>query len=172
MYRIAVAAVKASGRDLLNVLIAAFFVLPLPASAQQPVPQPAEKAAVTPAARAFSGETGLVLNFVKSDKTADFEAVIEKLKEALQASADPVRQQQAAGWRVYKSSDPAAGGAALYVFIVDPAVKGADYSVSSILAEAFASTELSALYKQYNEAYTSTPALNFVSLSLVADLGR
>jgi hypothetical protein len=31
---------------------------------------------------------------------------------------------------------------------------------------------LSALYKQYNEAYVQTPALNFVSLSLVSDLAK
>ena len=60
-----------------------------------------------------------------------------KLKEALQKSEKPERKQQAASWKVFKSPDPAAGGNVLYVFMIDPAVKGADYTVSTILAEAF-----------------------------------
>jgi hypothetical protein len=163
-------------RRLVAGIVAAMFVLMVPTvtttptSAQQAGRQPAEQATIAPTARVFGGETGLVLNFIKRDKTADFEAVIAKLKEALATSANPVRQQQAASWRVYKSSDPAAGDAALYVFIVDPAVKGADYSVTAILAEAFSSDELGALYKQYTEAYG--PGQNFVNLSLVSDFGK
>jgi hypothetical protein len=163
-------------RRLLTGAAAATFVLTVPTvtsvstSAQQSGRPPAEQATIASSARVFGAETGLVLNFIKPDKTADFEAVVAKLKEALHASANPLRQQQAASWRVYKASDPAAGGAALYVFIVDPAVKGADYSVASILAEAFSSDELSALNKQYVEAYA--PGQNFVNLSLISDLGK
>ena len=50
----------------------------------------------------------MVLNFIKADKTADFEAVMVKLKEALQKSDKPERKQQAASWKVFKSPDPAA----------------------------------------------------------------
>jgi pyruvate/2-oxoglutarate dehydrogenase complex dihydrolipoamide acyltransferase (E2) component len=92
--------------------------------AQQATP-PAQQAAAAPAARVFASDAGMVLNFIKPDKTADFEAVIAKLKEALQKSEKPERKQQAASWKVFKSPDPAAGGNALYVFIIDPAVKGA-----------------------------------------------
>ena len=49
----------------------------------------------------------MVLNFIKADKTGDFEAVIAKLKEALQKSDKPERKQQAASWKVFKSADPA-----------------------------------------------------------------
>jgi hypothetical protein len=137
-------------------------------SAQQPA-QPMPQA-ITPAApRVFGSNTGLVLNFIKPDKTEDFEAIVAKLKEALQKSAKPERKLQAAGWRVFKAADPAAGGNALYVYIVDPAVKGADYSVSTILAEAFPQ-DAQALYKQYADAYAS--GQNFVSLSLISDLGK
>ena len=111
----------------------------------------------------------MVLNFIKPDKTADFESVIGKLKEALQKSAKPERKQQAASWKVFKSPDPAAGGNVLYVFMIDPSVKGADYTVSTILAEAFPA-EVQALYKQYADAYAS--GQNFVNLSLVSDLGK
>jgi len=95
--------------------------------------------------------------------------VMGKLKEALSKSEKPERKQQAASWKVFKSPDPAAGGNVLYVFMIDPAVKGADYTVSTILAEAFP-TEVQALYKQYAEAYAS--GQNFVNLSLVSNLAK
>ena len=128
---------------------------------------PAQQAAAAPAARTFNSGAGMVLNFIKPDKTADFEEVIGKLKEALQKSAKPERKQQAASWKVFKSPDPAAGGNVLYVFMIDPSIKDADYTVSTILAEAFPQ-EVQALYTKYAAAYAS--GQNFVNLSLVADL--
>jgi hypothetical protein len=135
----------------------------------QAAPAPAPAAQAAPTARVFASDAGMVLNFIKPDKTADFESVMGKLKEALQKSAKPERKQQASSWKVFKSPDPAAGGNVLYVFVIDPAVKGADYTVSTILAEAFPQ-EVQALYKQYAEAYAS--GQNFVNLSLVVDLGK
>jgi hypothetical protein len=135
----------------------------------QPPAQPAQQAAAAPTTRTFGSDGGMVLNFIKPDKTADFEAVVAKLKEALQKSAKPERKQQAASWKVFKSPDPAAGGNVLYVFVIDPSVKGADYTVSTILAEAFPQ-EVQALYKQYADSYAS--GQNFVNLTLVSDLGK
>jgi len=130
---------------------------------------PAQQAATPPAARTFGSDAGMVLNFIKPDKTADFEAIIAKLKEALQKSDKPERKQQAASWKVFKSPDQAAGGNVLYVFMIDPSVKGADYTVSTILAEAFPQ-EVQTLYKQYADAYAQ--GQNFVNLALVSDLGK
>jgi hypothetical protein len=127
------------------------------------------QAGQAPAARVFASDAGMVLNFIKSDKVADFEAVMSKLKEALAKSDKPERKQQAASWKIFKSPDPAQGGAVLYVFVIDPAVKGADYTVSTILNEAFPQ-EVQTLYKQYAEAYAS--GQNFVNLALVSDLGK
>jgi hypothetical protein len=118
----------------------------------------------------FASPTGLVLNFIKADKTADFEAVVAKLKDALQKSPNAQRKQQAASWKVYKSPEPGPGGSVLYVYFVDPVVKGADYTVGTILAEAFSAEELVALRKQYTEAYAT--GQNFVNLALVSDLGK
>jgi hypothetical protein len=129
-----------------------------------------QQAVVAPPARVFGSTAGVVLNFIKPDKTADFEDVVEKLKDALQNSSNVQRKQQAASWKVYKSPDPGPVGSVLYVYIVDPVVKGADYSVSTILAEAFSAEELAALYKQYTEAYAT--GQNFVNLNLVSDLGK
>ena len=118
--------------------------------------------------RVFASDAGMVLNFIKPEKTADFEAVIAKLHEALQKSDNPARKQQAATWKVFRASEPGANGSVLYVFTIDPAVKGADYTVSTILSEAFP-TEVQALYKSYAEAYAG--GQNYVNLKLVRALG-
>lgn len=120
--------------------------------------------------RKYPHDGGMVLNFIKPDKTADFEQVMAKLKEALQKSDKPERKQQAASWQIFKSPDPAAGGNVLYVFIVNPSVKEADYTVSTILAEAFPPEEVNELYKKYADAYAQ--GMNFVNLQLVQDLGK
>ena len=59
--------------------------------AQTPAAQPAQQAQAAPVTRVFASDAGMVLNFIKPDKTADFEAVVAKLKEALQKSAKPER---------------------------------------------------------------------------------
>ena len=140
-----------------------------PPTQQPPPAQPAQQAQTAPQTRVFASDAGLVLNFIKPDKTADFEAVMAKLKEALQKSPKPERKQQAASWKVFKSPEPAQNGNVLYVFVIDPAVKSADYTVSTILAEVFPQ-EVQTLYKQYADAYAS--GQNFVNLTLVTDFGK
>jgi hypothetical protein len=135
--------------------------------AQAP-PAPAQAATPVSNARLFAADAGMVLNFIKPDKTADFESVMAKLKEALQKSEKPERKQQAAGWKVFKSADPA-GANVLYVFIIDPSVKGADYQVSNIIAEAFP-TEANELLKKYAEAYAQ--GMNILNLNILQELGK
>jgi hypothetical protein len=130
---------------------------------------PAAQAAAAPAPRVFASGYGMVLNFIKPDKTADFDEVIAKLKEALQKSDKQSRKDQAKSWKVFKSPDPAAGGNVLYVFVIEDGPKDADYTVSTILSEAFPQ-EVQALYTKYAAAYAS--GQNFVNLTMVSDLGK
>src|ERR1700704_5551932 len=67
----------------------------------------------------FPGDGGVILNFVKADKTADFEMVMGKVKEALLKSTKPERKAQATGWKIFKASEPGPNGAAIYVFAFD-----------------------------------------------------
>ena len=135
--------------------------------AQQPA-APAGQAQAVSNARLFPNDGGMVLNFIKPDKSADFEAVIAKLKEALAKSDKPERKQQAAGWKVFKSPDPA-GANVLYVFIIDPSMKTADYQISNIIAEALP-TEANEILKKYAECYAQ--GMNIVNLNLIQDLGK
>jgi 23S rRNA G2069 N7-methylase RlmK/C1962 C5-methylase RlmI len=138
-------------------------------NSSQSISAQAPSAQAPPIARVFGSDAGMVLNFIKPDRTADFETIVTRLKEALQKSDKPARKQQAATWKVFRATEPGANGSVLYVFSIDPAVKGADYTVSTILAEAFPS-EVKSLYRQYADAYAS--GQNFVNLTLVSALGQ
>jgi hypothetical protein len=139
--------------------------------AQEPAAPAAAAQAAKPNQRVFSGDGGLFLFFIKPDKTADFEAVVGRLKEALQKSENPQRKEQATGWKIFKNADaaPGAAGPVIYVGMVDPAVKDADYDMINILSEAFP-TEAQALYNQYVGALAQ--GTNIVNLSVVQKLGQ
>lgn len=133
------------------------------AAAQAPAAAPAQ-AAPAPQARVFTGDLGLMFNVIKPDKTADFEMVVGKLKEALAKSDDPVHKQMAQGWRVIKNPEPIAGGNYLYVFLIDPVVKDADYTVSRVLAKAFPA-EVQELFKTYSACFAGGVTLqNYVKV--------
>ena len=94
----------------------------------------------------------MVLSYVKADQAAEFEAIMTRVAEALSTSENVARRQQAAGWKVYKATEPLDDGVLLYVSMLDPVVPGADYWVPQILNEAFP-TEVQRLYETYAEAF-------------------
>ncbi len=118
------------GRSLWFVFVFAIAltaVLAGPARAQAP----AQPAPAAPAARTFNGDAGLVLIYVKPEKTADFETAMGRVKEALSKSEKPERKQQAASWKLFKASASPAGQ--IYVFVINPSVKNAGYGNGPIL---------------------------------------
>ncbi len=129
---------------------------------------PAQAAAQTPPARVFTSDAGLMFNIIKADKTADFEMVIGKLKEALAKSENPVRKAQAASWKVYKQVEPGPNGNVLYIFVIQPAVKDADYTASKILQEGFPA-EVQELFKAYSGSFVG---LSMSNLTLIADMSK
>ena len=138
----------------------------------QAAPAAPAQAPAAPSPFVFPGDAGVILNFVKADKTADFEMVLGKLKEAVAKSEKPERKAQAAGWKVFKASEAGPGGAVIYVFVMDPVAKGAEYSVGNILVEAFGQTEGQALYKTYSESYGNPAIGALLHLTNVAALGK
>ena len=135
------------------------------AYAQAAPAQQAPAAAPAPQARVFTGDVGLMFNQIKPDKTADFEMIIGKLKEALAKSDDPVHKQMAQGWRVIKNPEPIQGGNYLYVFLIDPVVKDADYTVSRVLAKAFP-VEVQELFKVYSSCFAGGVTLqNYTTIA-------
>ena len=95
-----------------------------------------------------------MFSVIKPDKTADFEMVMAKVKEALGKSQDPKRKQQALSWRVFKGQETAPGGGIVYVWFIDPPVKDVDYTVTDILTEAFPN-EAQDLWAKYTACFVS-----------------
>ena len=124
-----------------------------PSAPPAPAPPPGQSVvSPPPLGRVFAAEQGMIINAIRPDKVMDFETVIAKLREALANSKDPVRNQQGWGWKVYKAAEPGPNGSVLYVFVMDPVVKGADYGVAKILAEAYP-TEIMELYRMYTTSF-------------------
>ena len=81
----------------------------------------------------FDGDTAIVTVAIKPDKTAEFEQIMNDVRAALMKSEKPERKQQAAGWKVVKSGTPMKDGTIVYMHVIDPVVKGADYTILAIL---------------------------------------
>lgn len=123
-----------------------------------PAPAPGQAAATpqptVPASRRFTSDAGVMFSVIKPDKTADFEAVMARVKEGLGKSEDPKRKQQALSWRVFKGLEAGPGANVVYVWILDPPVKDADYTITEILREAFPS-EAQELWAKYQACFVS-----------------
>lgn len=115
-----------------------------------------------PAAVVFETETGMVLHAVKPGSTADYEAAMLALKDALTASPDAEAQALARGWRIFKASEPDAKASAIYVHWLDPVVAGVDYRPSLWLDKLLAGAPPDLLAK-YRDAFAVPPT----KLSLV-----
>jgi hypothetical protein len=99
----------------------------------------------------FNSDSVLVTLLIKPDKTADFEFVLGRLKEALVNSDKPERKAQAAGWRIFKGSQLAQGNA-VYVMQIEPVIKGQEYDITRLIAEVFP-VEVQELFSKYRDAF-------------------
>src|SRR5687768_7254935 len=79
---------------------------PAPGAAQPAPSQPAQPAQPAQPGLTFDGDAGLLFMQIKPDKTADFESVMARLRDALTKTDKPERKQQATGWKIYKSTEP------------------------------------------------------------------
>ena len=111
------------------------------ASAQEAKPAPV---------MALDGDAAVVTVLIKADKTADFESVIAKYKEALAKSDNPTRKTQLAGMKFYKGAATAQG--VPYIIVVDPVVKGEEYDITRVVTEVFPS-EVQAVYQKYKDSF-------------------
>jgi hypothetical protein len=120
-----------------------------PPAQQPPAQQPPAQQPATPTPPAqpaapklpFTTDAGLLLIQIKPDQTAAFEELIAKLKAGAAKSSDATIKQQMSGMKIYKSSEPMANNA-LYVVVVDPAVKNTEYELFAILQKVLTPEEL------------------------------
>ena len=105
---------------------------------------------------------GVLFFHVRPDHAADFEAVVGRLSTALDRSPDPVRKQQAASWRIYRSAE-APREVVIYLFFFDPAVAGADYDPVKVLGED-APAEVGPLYERLRSAIVRVERMGLAKL--------
>ena len=126
--------------------------------------------AQAPSPYLFPGGAGLVLNFIKADKAADWEAMIAKIVDGLKASENPQRKAQASSWKIFKATEQPVKEAILYLWALEGAPTDTEYSMVKILQELFPK-EAAAMYKEYSDAYMP-PAQQIFHLSLVKDFSQ
>jgi len=102
-------------------------------------------------ARMFTASTGVIFTAVRADRVVDFEMVIGYLEAALETSTDPGVQAQASGWQVLRATEPGPNGTVLYMFLLEPAVPGADYGLGRILSDAYPD-QIQDIWKLYTGA--------------------
>jgi hypothetical protein len=110
-------------------------------------------AQAAPQKTTFTGDMVLWAFAVNADKTADYEQVVAKLKEALSKSERPEAKQQLAGWTVMKNAMAQPDGSLVYIHVISPVVRDADYSIVNIVYEVFKDpAEQKAFYDSYRGA--------------------
>lgn len=111
---------------------------------------------------ALDGDAAMVTILIKGDKTADFESVIAKYKEALAKSDNPKRKEQLAGMKFFKSPT-AVQGNAMYIISVDPVIKSEEYDITRVVTEVFP-VEVQEVYAKYKDSFAGR---QIISLSKI-----
>jgi hypothetical protein len=116
--------------------------------AQTQTPPPAQQPAATqppatakPPTLSFTTDAGLLLVQIKKDQTTAFEELMTKIRAGAAKATDETVKKQMAGFKAYKSSEDMAGNA-LYVIVIDPALKDTEYELFGILQKVLTPEEL------------------------------
>jgi hypothetical protein len=118
----------------------------------------------------MDGELSLWSVAVNADKTADYEKIMERVKEVLSKSSAPDARQQLAGWKVMKMAKPMPDGKIIYTHVITP-VPGADYNILQVLYTTITDpTEQKALYDMYRGAFGGN--LSLAAGSIVIDMSK
>ncbi|HUQ88899.1 MAG TPA: hypothetical protein VM096_15185 [Vicinamibacterales bacterium] len=111
----------------------------------------AQEAAKQAPVLTLDGDAAVITILIKPDKTADFEAVMSKYREALGKSDNAARKNQLAGLKIFKSPTQANGNA-MYLIVADPVVKGEEYDITRVVNEVFPS-EVTDIYNKYKDSF-------------------
>jgi len=133
-----------------------------PDTAAPVVPPPTVPATVLPSRR-FTAPSGMIFNAVRPERAVDFEMVMGYLEDALAKATDPTLRAQAQGWQILKATEPGPNNTVLYVFVIEPAVDGADYSLGPILSSAYPD-RIEEIWKLYTGALVNQSLVNLSPL--------
>lgn len=159
-------------RGIAPMAVVAMATLILPGLAAPGHAQDAQAAQQAPQALSFPTGAGILFHQIKSDRTEDFEWMMQRLHEALTKSEDPKHQSMAGSMRVFKNTDPLPTGNIMYVVLVNPAVADGDYSMTSLLNLVYKTfpEEQQEIYKRVSGAFGG--ATNRLNLQAVGPFGK
>ena len=115
------------------------------ASAQEP-------AAPAKPVLTLDGDAAVVTFLIKPDKTADFESVMAKLKEALGKSDKAERKAAARRPEVLQVAHSRCNDSAVYILMVDPVVKDEEYDITRLITEVFP-VEVQEVFLKYKDSF-------------------
>jgi hypothetical protein len=116
----------------------------------------------------FAARAGIVLNYVKADRVEQFEAALAELRKALETSENPIRRQQADGWQFFRAEEAGPSETVVFVFAVDPVLRGADYAIRAVLEDALAEDEAMRIAREFADSLAAAQVV--LNLELVADM--
>lgn len=112
---------------------------------------------------AFTFKTDMLLFFpVAEGATADFEMVLNKIKELLTKSEKPERQAQAKTIQVFKI-EPAANGVSTYAMLLSPVVKDVSYDFGKILSEGMPPDQVQGVFQKLTGSLKGQLSMSAVS---------
>ena len=118
----------------------------------------AAPAAVSPVLAFQDADAALITVLVRPEQAADYELALARLGKALQASTVPVRKRQAAGWKVFKATQPLSGHVP-YVMTIDPVLPRTEYDPIRLIQEVFPS-EIAAIFPGYRAAFAGQAVMS------------
>jgi hypothetical protein len=144
-------------RLMITAQAALFVVLTAAAASAQAAQQQQQPAApAAPDALKFAGPgVAMIVNEIKPERAADFEAAWTDIKAGLAAASKPELQQQASSFKIYKLGlELPAGSPQLYIFYIDP-IPGVTFDPVKILYEsgAFERAKADEIYKKIDGVY-------------------
>jgi hypothetical protein len=126
-------------------------------AAQDPAPQEGaqqQEQPQRPPPLTFDGEVALWTVGINPDRTADFESVMSRLRDVLRNSDKPERRRQAEGWQIMRGPTNPQTGHVMYIHMINPVVRGADYNILELIFEVVEEyEERTKIYEQYRDAF-------------------
>lgn len=111
---------------------------------------------------------GLVVNYIKPEKTVAFDFMIDQLRVAMEESRRSTLCEQAAKWKVVRTDQSGPDGTAVYVFVVDPGLRNVDYRLSTVVGEAIQKNP-DEFYRRLLDLYASRQ--NLINVAAIRSAG-
>ena len=148
----------------LCLALVALAQLPIASVPSHAAAQTAAPTAASPASQdyVYPSGSGLLFFYVRPERVSDFEAVVTRLSQVIEASADDTRRRQGGSWQAFRSREQV-GGAAVFIFFFNPVVAGADYDPVKMLAESVPA-DTPALYDQLKAAVIRVERMSLTKL--------